>query len=106
MKQSNLQDRVKNAQWAAAQQRLSYRQAQAQLDEYREALALLHKRLEVRTAEELIEQFDESETTIFSRLRQINELTSQTEKLDARKREREKKNDNYGYTSIRNIKIL
>ena len=87
VKQSNLQDRVKNAQWAAAQQRLSYRQAQAQLDEYREALALLHKRLEVRTAEELIEQFDESETTIFSRLRQINELTSQTEKLDARKKE-------------------
>ena len=41
VKQSNLQDRVKNAQWAAAQQRLSYRQAQAQLDEYREALALL-----------------------------------------------------------------
>ena len=87
VKQNNLQDRVKNAQWAAAQQRLSYRQAQAQLDEYREALALLHKRLEVRTAEELIEQFDESETTIFSRLRQINELTSQTEKLDARKKE-------------------
>ena len=85
--QRKLKDRSQQAQHAAAAQRMSYRQEQINLDEYREALALLHKRLAINSAEELITRFEDSETSIFARLSQINELTSETEQLENRRRE-------------------
>ena len=85
--QRKLKDRSQQAQHAAAAQRMSYRQEQINLDEYREALALLHKRLAINSADELITRFEDSETSIFARLSQINELTSETEQLENRRRE-------------------
>ena len=85
--QKTLKDKTRQAKWDAAQQRLSYRLAQKQLDEYREALALLHKRLDVGTADDLLNKFEESETAIFERLRQVNSLTAETEQLETKRRD-------------------
>ena len=85
LKQQTLKTRAQSVQWEAAQQRMSYRQAQAQLDEYRESLALLNKRLNVKTADDLLVRFETMENYNFSTLQHINELISQTAVLELKK---------------------
>ena len=84
-KQQTLKTRAKNVQWEAAKQRMSYRQAQAQLDEYRESLALLNKRLNIHTADDLFNRFERMENSNFEKLKQINALISETENLELKK---------------------
>jgi hypothetical protein len=84
-RQNTLKAKAQNVQWEAAKQRMSYRQAQAQLDEYRESLALLNKRLNIHTSDDLLNRFERMENQNFEKLKQVNELIAEESQLELKK---------------------
>ena len=71
----------------AQQAQLKFQQQQEELSDYCEALTILNRRLGVKSSEGLIQTFDDSETTIFSLMRQVVEATADAEAAEAKYRE-------------------
>jgi hypothetical protein len=85
-KEQERESLVLEKQLEAKQAALTFQEQQRQLSAYQEAVAVLHRRLDVGSAEDLVKAFEESEQLIFGLMRQVVEATAEAEALEAKSR--------------------